>query len=70
MIDIGHETWQIFFFISYIQTQHIVCVYKHLVKYSFDIQINKEKKLFAQVNVARYAYMIKMFYSSQNFWRY
>lgn len=69
MIDIGHETWQIFFFSSHIFKRSILCVYKHLVKYSFDIQINKNK-LFAQVNVARYiihhVYMMKMLYSSQN----
>lgn len=70
MIDIGHETWQIFFlFPSYLNAAYCVCVYKHLVKYSFDIQIKKKKTLFAQVNVARYGtHMIKkILYSNQDY---
>lgn len=63
MIDIGHETWQIFFFLIF--KRSILCMYKHLVKYSFDIQINKKKKMYLLKLMLRGTHTIKMFYSSQ-----
>lgn len=69
MIDIGHETWQIFFF-PHIQTQHIVCVQTTNILWDIHLIFKLIKKnIFAQVNVAScevYAYDKKMLYSSQN----